>query len=208
MKKSKVKFSWDDTGTIDIDIHGNEYATVRYKPSDKFVQETIAKFAKINGNESKTKSNKLTPINRKPSQKRFNSLTGGISKRASYGESSQRLTFEDLSRSVECNTRKGNWELLAKNYEDMAIILCCEGKRNDEIKCLLLAFHIRLNTGEFVADRMVIKRIKTSAKVCNVHLSEIYARYRELVRHPILPETKYGVEEVCQIISDIWGNIW
>lgn len=54
MEKQKIEFSWEDTGTLDIEVVGNLSATLRYKPSDKFVAETLAKFRKNTGKPSKT----------------------------------------------------------------------------------------------------------------------------------------------------------
>lgn len=54
MEKQKIEFSWEDTGTLDIEVVGNLSATLRYRPSDKFVAETLAKFRKNTDNPSKT----------------------------------------------------------------------------------------------------------------------------------------------------------
>ena len=54
MEKQKIEFSWEDTGKLDIEVVGNLSATLRYKPSDKFVEETLAKFRKNTDNPSKT----------------------------------------------------------------------------------------------------------------------------------------------------------
>lgn len=54
MKKETIEFSWEDTGTLDIEVVGNLSATLRYKPSDKFVAETLAKFRKNTEKPSKT----------------------------------------------------------------------------------------------------------------------------------------------------------
>ena len=54
MKKETIELSWEDTGTLDIEVVGNLSATLRYKPSDKFVAETLAKFRKNTEKPSKT----------------------------------------------------------------------------------------------------------------------------------------------------------
>lgn len=198
MRKSKVKYHWDDTGTMEIEIHGNEYANIRYRPSSKFVQETLAKFSKNAANQSKTESNKLIPISSKTPQKRFKS------KIREYPKSS----FSELSCCVKENMLKGNWDLLADNFDDMAKILCKEKRHIDEIKCLLLSFHIRMNTGEFVIDSSLVERIKIAARFYNIHCSEVILQYRELVKHPVTPTLNYEIDEACQIIRNIWSGIW
>ena len=54
MEKQKIEFSWEDTGKLDIEVVGNLSATLRYRPSDKFVEETLAKFRKNTDSPSKT----------------------------------------------------------------------------------------------------------------------------------------------------------
>lgn len=54
MEKQKIEFSWEDTGKLDIEVIGNLSATLRYRPSDKFVAETLAKFRKTTEDASKT----------------------------------------------------------------------------------------------------------------------------------------------------------
>lgn len=46
MEKNLIKLDWEDTGHLEIEVFGNQNARLRYRPSDKFVAETIAKFRK------------------------------------------------------------------------------------------------------------------------------------------------------------------
>lgn len=52
--KQKIEFDWEDTGKLDIEVVGNLSATLRYRPSDEFVAETLAKFRKNTEKPSKT----------------------------------------------------------------------------------------------------------------------------------------------------------
>ena len=54
MKKSTdtIQFDWKNTGKLDINVDGNLSATIRYKPSDKFVKETLEKLNKKPANQS------------------------------------------------------------------------------------------------------------------------------------------------------------
>lgn len=55
MKSQKIDFSWEDTGHLEIEVFGNQNARLRYRPSDKFVAETLAKFRKKTAIASKEK---------------------------------------------------------------------------------------------------------------------------------------------------------
>lgn len=63
--KQKIEFHWENTGTLDIEVEDNLSATLRYKPSDKFVAETIAKFRKNTEKPSKPLRPPNTKVNTK-----------------------------------------------------------------------------------------------------------------------------------------------
>lgn len=69
MEKQKIEFSWEDTGKLDIEVVGNLSATLRYRPSDKFVAETLAKFRKNTEKPSKTPRPPNTKVETKGPQK-------------------------------------------------------------------------------------------------------------------------------------------
>lgn len=210
MSKKRIRYNWDETGTLDIRVDGNQNATLRYRPSSQFVQETLAKFSKTAGNGSKTEIHKLTPPNTKSSQNGSKSPTIDICDRIAYSSRIQRSSFADLSREVRYNMRKGNWVSLVKNYEQMAEILHLERKHYDELKCLLLAFHIRLSgAGETaVADDSLVGKSKEAAKLAKMSLGCVVDLYKSEIDSHITPTHLYSVDEACRIYCTIWQGIW
>lgn len=47
--KKPIKMSWDGVGELEISVYANQEATLRYTPSQQFVSETLAQFAKTSG---------------------------------------------------------------------------------------------------------------------------------------------------------------
>lgn len=54
MKRQEIEFSWDGTGKLEIEMFGNQKARLSYRPSEKFVAETLAKFRQTTYNRSKS----------------------------------------------------------------------------------------------------------------------------------------------------------
>lgn len=210
MPKKNIRYEWDETGTLDIRVDGNQNATLRYRPSSQFVQETLAKFSKTAGNGSKTESHKLTTPETKSSQNGSKCLINGFSDRLSYSVNVPRTSFADLSKEARYNMRKGNWVSLVKNYEQMAEILHIEGKYYDELKCLLLAFHIRLSgAGECsVADDSIVGKSKEASRLAKMSLGCVIDLYKSEIDSHITPTHLYSVDEACRIYCTIWQTMW
>lgn len=56
----KLEFQWEDTGKLEIDVDGNRSAVLRYKVSDKVVEETVAKINKTSANSDLYENDNLT----------------------------------------------------------------------------------------------------------------------------------------------------
>lgn len=106
--------------------------------------------------------------------------------------------------------RKGNWVSLVKNYEQMAEILHIEGKHYDELKCLLLAFHIRMSgVGEqSVFDDSLVGKSKEAAKLAKLSLGCVLELYKNEIDSHITPTHLYSVDEACRIYCTIWQTMW
>ncbi len=210
MSKKNIRYEWEETGTLDIMVDGNQNATLRYRPSSQFVQETLAKFSKTAGNGSKHENLKTSLPNTKSSQNGSKSPKNDIYDRIAYSSNIQRSSFTDLSREVLYNMRKGNWDLLAKNYVRMAELLHLEEKYYDEVKCLLLAFHLRLSGAKekSVVDDSLVATSKEAAKLAKMGLGNVIELYKSEIDGHITPTHLYSVDEACRIYCTIWQSMW
>ncbi len=173
-----------DAGTLEVDVHGNAYATISFTPSDTICENLAAQFCKTSATASKeelppTTNQKINPakqqnlVNHMDNDKRFSEL------------SQQAMEYIKEAKFME--------------YTDtlslMADVARAEGKRYDELKLLIIRFYVLVSG---IADKPHIEwgdfeLIEEAVKADKISEQQVKDLFFSTVHDRLTPRHRFSI---------------
>ena len=205
--KETIVYEWEKTGRLEIAVHGNQYALLRFDPAPSLFENPPLQFRKTLANPAKMDlQSHNTPKNTPRKSRNFAShehTYGETEERRYMKESRNTEPFAILSRQAKEHIIGKDFGAYSEDLREMSLVVESEGKYEDALKISMMKFHIDLSglDSEPHIDRENIEVARNSIERKNYSSESIENLFRKTIHANMTPSHCFTVSGSLRIFK-------
>lgn len=198
-REETIVYNWEETGRLEIDVHGNQFARIRFTPSPAIFENICSQSRKISANNDKKDLQPSTTKETKPrktqkSASQGHTISEGEEQR-DMKESQNVEPFARISRRAMNRIIEKNFAAYSCDLHEMSCIVSAEGRYHDLLKISMMKFHLDLSglSREPYVDPITVEFAKNAIEQSGMKREDVDELFLSTIKPHMTPTHYFTV---------------